>query len=88
MGAELPNRTKHESNGGVRRSYAVVAREPLKSGAVILMQDSESQLRGASMWMRSPLIWKVTPLPVWAAVVAISSAAIVTSFFVRASWAA
>ena len=58
--------------------------EPEKPGAVILMQDSASQWRGASIWMRSPLIWKVTP-PAWAEVVAISNAAIITSFFMRAS---
>src|SRR6476660_8488210 len=39
--------------------------EPEMPGAVILMQDSASQWRGASIWTRFPLIWKVTPLPAW-----------------------
>src|SRR5882757_3544008 len=45
-------------------------------GAEILMQSSELQLRGASMRMRWPSIWKETELPpAWAEVVASSSAA-------------
>ena len=50
--------------------------EPDRLGAEILMQSSELQLRGASMRMRWPSIWKETELPpAWAEVVASSSAA-------------
>src|SRR4051794_3745401 len=50
--------------------------EPERLGAEILMQSSELQLRGASMRMRWPSIWKETELPpAWADVVASSSAA-------------
>ncbi|MGY3692001.1 hypothetical protein ACVIGA_002081 [Bradyrhizobium sp. USDA 3240] len=52
------------------------------------MQDSALQLRGASTWMRWPSIWKVMPVPpACADVVAISSAAIATSFFILVSMA-
>ena len=50
--------------------------EPERLGAEILMQSSELQLRGASMRIRWPSIWKETELPpAWADVVASSSAA-------------
>ncbi len=50
------------------------------------MQDSALQLRGASTWMRWPSISKVMPVPpACADVVAISSAAIATSFFIWVS---
>src|SRR5580692_10887076 len=41
----------------------------------ILMQDSWSQFFGASMWIFFPSISKETELPAWAAVLAISNAA-------------
>src|ERR1700748_1373448 len=50
-------------------------RLPDTPGAVTWTQDSDPQFRGASMCTRCPLTWKEIPLPAWAAVLAISSAA-------------
>src|SRR4051794_11665320 len=58
----------------------------LRPGAEILMQDSDSQWRGASMRIFWPSISKEMPLlPAWAEVVAMNSAARMVSFFMRAS---
>jgi hypothetical protein len=49
--------------------------EPERLGADIWRQDSLSQFFGASMRILCPPIWSETPLPAWAAVLAISKAA-------------
>ena len=65
---------------GRRRIFTIglagfgITTSPLKPGAVILMQDSELQLRGASMRTRWPSISNEIP-PACAEVVAINSAA-------------
>ena len=65
--------------------------KPLKSatespGAETLRQERVSQSFGASMWTLCPPISKEIELPAWADVVAISSAAMTNSFFMRASF--
>jgi hypothetical protein len=50
-------------------------RLPDMPGAVTWMHDSDPQFRGASICTRCPLTWKEIPLPAWAAVLAINSAA-------------
>src|SRR5258708_4818056 len=59
--------------------------EPERLGAETWMQDSESQFFGASMRILCPSISKEIELPACAAVVAISNAAAMNNFFMRAS---